>query len=96
MCPKRTGLNGEDRSRRARESDSKAGKEIRIRLRVPRFRPPMGTGLVGAGSLSGMLVQGGIPADSQLVWPLVTLALGGMAHDVAVQALRRRDERCAP
>jgi hypothetical protein len=96
MSPKRADRNGaasprnDEREHRGR-GDLERGKEVRIHIPVPSIRPPVGTGVVGAGTLSGVLINGGIPADSPLVWPLVALVLGSMAYDVAVQALRRRD-----
>jgi hypothetical protein len=50
------------------------------------------TAVFGAGSIGAALVHGAIPAASPLVWPLVVLALGTMAYDVALRALRRRND----
>ncbi|MGW1585433.1 hypothetical protein [Streptomyces sp. NPDC002386] len=89
MSPKRAGLT--DAAPPQHNDDQRPRKEVRIHFPVPSFRPPVGTGVVGAGTLSGVLLQGGIPADSPVVWPLVALVLGSMAYDVAVRALKRRD-----
>ncbi|MFF5011698.1 hypothetical protein [Streptomyces sp. NPDC001165] len=88
MSPKRVGLNGEDPPH---GGDRRHSKEVRIHFPIPSIRPPIGTGVIGASSLSCVLIEGGIPADSPVVWPLVALVLGSMAYDVAVQALKRRD-----
>ncbi|MFE5400939.1 hypothetical protein ACFQ9Z_05970 [Streptomyces sp. NPDC056580] len=89
MSPKRAGLN--DAATPQHSDDHRRGKEVRIHFPVPSFRPPVGTGVVGAGTLSGVLIQGGIPADSPVIWPLVALVLGSMAYDVALRAVKRRD-----
>ncbi|MFF2751758.1 hypothetical protein ACFVVA_40250 [Kitasatospora sp. NPDC058048] len=44
-----------------------------------------------AGSVGGALLSGTIPPNSPLVWPLVALALGSMAYDLGVRALRGRN-----
>ncbi|MEU0766107.1 hypothetical protein [Streptomyces albogriseolus] len=95
MSPKRADRNGaaspHNDKRAHNGADLERGKEVRIHIPVPSIRPPVGTSVVGAGTLSGFLINGGIPADLHVVWPLVALVLGSMAYDVAVQALRRRD-----
>ncbi|MFF2123437.1 hypothetical protein ACFVXH_39535 [Kitasatospora sp. NPDC058184] len=57
-------------------------------LRVP--AAPTCTAMAGTGSVGGALLSGTVPPDSPLVWPLVVLALGSMAYDLGVRALRRR------
>ncbi|MFJ7912707.1 hypothetical protein [Kitasatospora sp. NPDC096204] len=58
-------------------------------LRVP--AAPTCTAMAGTGSVTGALLTGTVPAGSPLVWPLVVLALGSMAYDLGVRALRRRN-----
>lgn len=86
MSPKRAGLNGESSPP---DSDRRHRREVRIHLPVPSVRLPLNTGAVLASSLSCALIQGGIPGDSPIVWPLVALVLGSMAYDVAVTAVKR-------
>lgn len=52
---------------------------------------PACTALVSTGSVGGLLIDGTIPPDSPIVWPLVVLALGSMAYDLGHRALRRRN-----
>ncbi|MEU6230979.1 hypothetical protein [Streptomyces sp. NPDC047042] len=62
--------------------------EVVVRIALPSI--PSSTALLGTGSVSVGLVHGTIPAASPLVWPLVVLALGAMAYDVGLRALRCR------
>ncbi|WBP92164.1 hypothetical protein [Kitasatospora cathayae] len=57
-------------------------------VRVP--TAPTCTAMAGTGSVGGALLTGTVPPDSPLVWPLVVLALGSMAYDLGVRALRRQ------
>lgn len=57
-------------------------------VRVP--TAPACTAMAGTGSVGGALLTGTVPADSPLVWPLVVLALGSMAYDLGIRALRGR------
>jgi hypothetical protein len=61
-----------------------------LRLRIPLPRVPACTAGIGTGALGAALAHGTIPAHSPLVWPLVVLALGSMAYDLGIRALRRR------
>jgi hypothetical protein len=71
------------RPRRSPPGPASGGGLLRIALpSVPACTAVLGTGSVGAA-----LVHGAIPAASPLVWPLVFLALGAMAYDVALRAL---------
>ncbi|MFH9355165.1 hypothetical protein [Kitasatospora sp. NPDC017646] len=58
-------------------------------LRVP--AAPTCTAMAGTGSVAGALLTGTVPPNSPLVWPLVVLALGSMAYDLGVRALRRQN-----
>ncbi|OKH97545.1 hypothetical protein AMK13_38230 [Streptomyces sp. CB02056] len=58
-------------------------------MRVPAV--PTCTAMASTGSVTGALLSGTVPPDSPLVWPLVVLALGSMAYDLGVRALRRRN-----
>ncbi|MFJ6686696.1 hypothetical protein [Streptomyces werraensis] len=60
-------------------------REVVLRIALPGI--PACTAVLGTGSVGAALVHGTIP--SPLVWPLVVLALGAMAYDVALRALRR-------
>lgn len=60
-------------------------------LRITPSDLPTYTAMLGTGSLGALLVQGAVPAGSPFVWPLVVLALGAMAYDVALRAVRRRE-----
>ncbi|MFI0269647.1 hypothetical protein [Streptomyces luteogriseus] len=62
-------------------------REVVLRIVLPGI--PACTAVLG--SVGAALVHGAIPAASPLVWPLVVLALGTMAYDVALRALSRRD-----
>ncbi|MFJ6053451.1 hypothetical protein [Streptomyces sp. NPDC092307] len=46
---------------------------------------------IGTGNLGALLVHGAVPPGTPFVWPLVVLALGAMAYDVALRAVRRRE-----
>ncbi|MFG3085598.1 MULTISPECIES: hypothetical protein [Streptomyces] len=59
-----------------------------MRIALPSI--PTCTAVLGTSSVGAALVHGTIPAASPLVWPLVVLALGTMAYDVGLRALRRR------
>jgi hypothetical protein len=60
-----------------------------LRIALPGI--PACTAVLGTDSVGAPLVHGTVPAASPLVWPLVVLALGTMAYDVGLRALRRRD-----
>ncbi|MFH8736555.1 MULTISPECIES: hypothetical protein [unclassified Streptomyces] len=64
-------------------------REVVLRIALPSI--PACTAVLGTGSVGAALVHGIIPAASPLVWPLVVLALGTMAYDIGLRALRRRD-----
>lgn len=64
-------------------------REVVLRIVLPGI--PACTAVLGTSSVGAALVHGAIPAASPLVWPLVVLALGTMAYDVALCALSRRD-----
>jgi len=64
-------------------------REMVLRITPPDL--PACTAVLGTGSLGGLLVQGAVPAESLLVWPLVVLMLGAMAYDVALRAVRRSE-----
>lgn len=66
-----------------------ARREVVLRIALPGI--PACTAVLGTGSVGAALVHGAIPAASPLVWPLVVLALGTMAYDIGLRALRRRD-----
>ncbi|MFG2683961.1 hypothetical protein [Streptomyces sp. NPDC048392] len=72
-------------------------REVVLRIALPSIpacTAVLGTGTgsgSGSGSVGAALVHGAIPEASLLVWPLVVLALGTMAYDVGLRALRRRD-----
>jgi hypothetical protein len=59
-------------------------------VRVP--AAPTCTAMASTGSVGGALLSGTVPPDSPLVWPLVVLALGSMAYDLGVRALRGRND----
>ncbi|MER6017717.1 hypothetical protein [Streptomyces anulatus] len=59
-------------------------------LRISLSSIPTCTAVLGTGGVAAALVHGAIPAASPLVWPLVVLALGAMAYDVGLRALRGR------
>ncbi|MGI5142607.1 MULTISPECIES: hypothetical protein [unclassified Streptomyces] len=63
-------------------------REVVLRIALPSI--PACTSILGTGGVGAALVHGTIPAASPLVWPLVVLALGAMAYDVGLRALRRR------
>ena len=65
-------------------------REMVLRITPPDL--PVCTAMLGTGSLGALLVRGAVPAGSPLVWPLVVLALGAMAYDVALRAVRRRED----
>jgi hypothetical protein len=60
-------------------------REVVLRFALPRL--PACTAVLGTGSVGAALAYGTIPAASPLVWPLVILALGTMAYDIALHAL---------
>ncbi len=64
-------------------------REIVLRITPPDLLAC--TAIRGTSSLGALLVHGAVPAGSPLVWPLVVLALGAMAYDVALRAVRRRE-----
>lgn len=63
-------------------------REAVVRIALPSM--PSCTALLGTGSVGAALAHGTVSAASPLVWPLVVLALGAMAYDVALRALRGR------
>lgn len=63
-------------------------REVVLRIALPSI--PACTATLGTGSIAAALVHGAIPAASPLVWPLVVLALGALAYDVGLRALRGR------
>lgn len=63
------------------------GKERAVFVRMP--RASAATALLGSGSTTALLISGSVPGDSPSVWPLVVLALGSMANDLGIRALRR-------
>ncbi|MFD3840237.1 hypothetical protein ACFWWC_28890 [Streptomyces sp. NPDC058642] len=65
-------------------------REIVLRIAPPGLSAC--TAMLGTSSLGALLVHGAVPARSPLVWPLVVLALGAMAYDVALRAVRRRED----
>ncbi|MFD5861504.1 hypothetical protein [Streptomyces chartreusis] len=66
-----------------------ARREVVLRIALPGI--PACTAVLGTGSVGAALIHGAIPPASPLVWPLVVLALGTMAYDIELRALRRRD-----
>ncbi|MGW0291977.1 hypothetical protein [Streptomyces tuirus] len=62
-----------------------ARREVVLRIALPGI--PACTAVLGTGSVGSALLQGTVPAAS----PLVVRALGAMAYDVGLRALRRRD-----
>ncbi|MFG2402509.1 hypothetical protein [Streptomyces lydicus] len=46
--------------------------------------------MLSSGVVGGLLINGTVPPDSPLVWPLVVLSLGSMGYDLGRRALRRR------
>ncbi|MGW1163399.1 hypothetical protein ACWD5Q_33120 [Streptomyces sp. NPDC002513] len=64
-------------------------REVVLRIALPGI--PSCTAVIGTGSVGAALLHGTVPAASPLVWPVVVLALGAMAYDVGLRALRRRD-----
>jgi hypothetical protein len=58
-----------------------------LRIALPGI--PACTAVPSTGSVGAALVHDAIPAASP--WPFVVLALGTMAYDVGLRALRRRD-----
>ncbi|MFE9427744.1 hypothetical protein ACFYNO_32830 [Kitasatospora sp. NPDC006697] len=48
------------------------------------------TAVLSTGTVGTALLSGAVPPTSPLVWPLVVLALGSMAYDLGIRALRRR------
>ncbi|GAA4340301.1 hypothetical protein GCM10023086_75760 [Streptomyces venetus] len=74
--------------------DPVAARPARRRVVVLRIGLPgiaACTAVLGTGSVGVALLHGTLPAASPLVWPLVVLALGAMAYDVGLRALRRHD-----
>jgi hypothetical protein len=66
-----------------------ARREMVLRIALPSI--PTCTAILGTSSFGAALLHGTIPAAFPLVWPLVVLALGTMAYDIGLRALRRRD-----
>ncbi|MEU9105921.1 hypothetical protein AB0D54_16380 [Streptomyces xanthophaeus] len=62
-----------------------------VRLPLPGF--PETTAAVSTGTVLTALLTGAVPPDSRLVWPLVVLALGFLAYDIGIRAVRRRAEK---
>lgn len=62
-----------------------------VRVVVP--NAPARAAVLGAAPVGTLLVTGVIQPDSPLVWPLIVLALGTMAYDLAHRALQRRPRR---
>jgi hypothetical protein len=62
-----------------------------VRVVIPNAPAP--AAVLGAAPVGTLLASGVIPPDSPLVWPLVVLALGTMAYDLARRALQRRPRR---
>lgn len=63
-------------------------RQVVLRITLPSI--PTCTATLGTGGIAATLVHGAIPAASPLVWPLVVLALGALAYDVGLRALRDR------
>ncbi|CAM5639025.1 hypothetical protein [Streptomyces afghaniensis 772] [Streptomyces afghaniensis] len=68
-------------------------REVVLRIALPSI--PACTAVLGTSSVGAVLPHGTLPAASPLVWPLVVLALGAMAYDVAVRALPTVPADCA-
>ncbi len=58
-----------------------------MRIALPSI--PACIAMLGTGGVGVALVHGTVPAESLLAWPLVVLALGAMAYDIGLRALRR-------
>ncbi|MFF9908980.1 hypothetical protein [Streptomyces sp. NPDC013457] len=65
-------------------------REMVLRITSPNL--PACTAMLGTGSLGALLAQGAASPGFPFVWPLVVLTLGAMAYDVALRAVRRRDD----
>ncbi|MFH9757277.1 hypothetical protein [Streptomyces griseus] len=63
-------------------------REVVLRITLPSIATCTAT--LGTDGIAAALVHGAIPAASPLVWPLVVLALGALAYDVGLRALRGR------
>ncbi|MBX9366020.1 hypothetical protein [Streptomyces sp. WAC04114] len=63
-------------------------REVVLRIALP-GKIPACTAVLGTGSVGATLLHGTLPTASPLVRPLVALALGAMAYDVGLRALRR-------
>ncbi|GHI88507.1 hypothetical protein [Streptomyces xanthophaeus] len=70
---------------------SRDGAGRTVRLQLPGL--PETTAAVSTGTVLTALLTGAVPPDSRLVWPLVVLALGFLAYDIGVRAVRRRAEK---
>ncbi|MFD9484695.1 hypothetical protein ACFWBX_11950 [Streptomyces sp. NPDC059991] len=68
---------------------SASRREVVLRVILPDL--PGCTAMLGTDNLGALLVHGAAPTRSPFVWPLVVLALGAMAYDVALRAMRRRE-----
>lgn len=64
-------------------------REMVLRISPPDL--PACTAMLGTSSLGALLVHGAGPAGSPSVWPLVVLAFGAMAYDVALRTVRHRE-----
>jgi hypothetical protein len=60
-----------------------------VLVTLPRI--PASTAALGTGTVAGVLAGGTVPASSPLAWQLVVLALGSMAYDLGLRALRIRE-----
>lgn len=75
----------------AARKDGRAGPgtQHHLVIRVVVASAPGPAAVLGAAPLSALLLTGVIPPGSPLVWPLVVLALGAMAHDLVRLVLQR-------
>jgi len=71
-----------------REGDAERQRGLLVRVTVPGV--PTCTAVLSAGFVGSLFAGGTAPSGSAVGWPLVVLALGSMAYDLGVRALRRR------
>lgn len=72
----------------ARQEDQDGPEKVHsLVLRVVVPHAPGHAAVLGAAGVGTLLVTGVIPPESRLAWPLVVLALGTMAYDLARPAL---------
>ncbi|MET8629622.1 hypothetical protein ABZW30_38835 [Kitasatospora sp. NPDC004669] len=74
-------------SRKADRAHLAQSREVVLRITLPSI--PACTAMLGTSGVGAALAHGTVPAASPLVWPLVVLALGSMAYDFGLRALRR-------